>query len=87
MARKTLFGIEVEIGTALPGQSPLRMYHFATVKDREEFECLLERRPELGKRTRLRSTSSTTVADALLDLEQNLSQSVRRSLAARTSAN
>ena len=87
MARKTLFGIEVEIGTALAGQSSLRTYRFATVKDRKEFECLLKRRPELGKRTRLRSTSSTTVADALLDLEQNLSHSVRRSLATRTSAN
>ena len=87
MARKTLFSIEVEIGTALPGQSSFRTYHFANVKDREEFECLLERRPELGKRIRLRSTSSTTVAHALLDLEQSLSQSVRRSLATRTSAN
>jgi hypothetical protein len=83
MARKTLFGIEVELGTALPGQSPLRTYHFITVKEREEFERLLERRPELGRCTRLRSTSSTTVADALLELELNLSQPIIGDLVGR----
>ena len=87
MARKTLFGIEVELATALPGQSQLRTYYFATVKDREDFECLLKRRPKLARCIRPRNTSSTTVADAILDLEQNLSQSAIRSLATRTSAN
>jgi hypothetical protein len=68
----TLYSVEVQLPTGLDEKRPpLRTFHFKTKAERANFVAELEKRPDLGKKTWERGTTTCSVNVALLFLEEN----------------